>query len=54
MLSAVTFYMLAAIFHLGGVVGKWQKDSLYTQEGTEKWYILYYMYLSIYSQTIVL
>lgn len=32
MLSAVTFYLLAATFHLGWMVGKWQKQTLYTQE----------------------
>jgi len=43
MLSAVTFHLLAAIFPLGSMLGKWQKQSLYTQEGTEKWNTLDYI-----------
>lgn len=37
MLLAVMFHLLAAIFLWGSMLGKWQKQTLYTQEeGIEK------------------
>lgn len=37
-----------AIFHLGSVLGKWQKQTLYTQEeGIEKWNTLDYIFLFV-------
>lgn len=48
MLSAVTFHLLAPIFHLGSVLGKWQKQTLYTHEGgIEKWNTLDYIFLFV-------
>lgn len=48
MLSAVTFHLLAAIFHLGSMLGKWQKQTRYTQEeGIEKWNTVDYVSLFV-------